>query len=695
MRADDWEANNSEPTSGTEEGKNNPGGYDAVNRYGDENLTTGQNNAFTLSGRVNYPGLGRWHRTGYWEKDLVDYNSRNMKGGIAFHYKIKNDVELISSFHFGTGTTVYQGDNRYCLKNIWFAQNKVELKKEDKFFIRFYATQEDAGNSYDAVFTSFILQNAAKDDKYGYWSTDYRNYWNSNIKKKVQALPGFEKYKFGLPYAYDHNDSVMNVYSDSLEIWHEMARTFADSASKYFPNTKAYFEPGTERFDSLKALITSRKSYGEGGTKFFDKSALYHLHGEYKFQPKFMDITLGGNFRLYRPNSEGTIFSDTSFVSYSIDSKNGDTLSKDTLYKRITNHEFGGYTGFEKKIWDEKMKLNFTVRGDKNQNFNFVFSPSVSMVYTAKQNHVIRLTLSSALRNPTLADQYLFYNVGRAILLGNITGYDSLVTLPSLNSFINTQKRDSLVYVNLDPIKPERVKTLECGYRATLLKNIFFDAGYYYSFYYDFIGYRLLANVKVDTVLNRPTSVQVFRIASNARDVVTTQGLSVSINYFFKKYFMISGNYCWNVLDMHGSDDPLIPAFNTPRQKYNIGISGRDVLMNFKFFKIRNFGFNFNYKWMEGFTYEGSPQFTGLVPTYDMFDGQINYRIPTIHATFKLGASNLFGIRKFEKKNDENGNKIEFRDRIKNAFDNQNLQVYGGPYVGRMIYLSVLFEPGF
>lgn len=697
MQASDWEANNDEPSSTSRRdsllllGKENPGGYDAINRYGDENLTDGMNNANDLGGRVTSPGLGRWHRTGYWEKDVVDYNSNNFKGGLAFHYKIKKDVELINSYHVGNGTTVYQGDNRYNLKNIWFAQSKFEIKKDDKFFLRFYSTHEDAGDSYDAVFTAFLLQNAAKSNND--WSTDYRNYWNINIKKKIQALPGFEKYHYGVPYPYEHNDSIMNQYYDSLFAWHEMARNFADTNPK--ANTRPFFQPGTAEFDSLLELITSRKSYGEGGTKFFDKSALYHVHGEYKFQPKIMDISVGSNFRLYKPYSEGTIFSDTSYVNYNIDEKTKDTLSTDTLYKRISNYEFGLYAGVEKKIIKDKLKLNFTVRADKNQNFNYVVSPAASAVFTASQNNTVRLSVSSALRNPTLGDQYLYYNVGRAILLGNITGYDSLITIPSLNNYINSQKSDTLVYVNLDPIKPERVKTFEVGCRTTLFKNIFLDAGYYYSFYYDFIGYRILADVKIDTVYNRPTSVQPYRIASNAKDMVTTQGVSAGINYFFGKYFSLSGNYSWNVLDMHGSEDPLIPAFNTPAHKYNVGISGRDVIMNFKYFKIRNVGFNFNYKWVEGFTYEGSPQFTGFVPTYDMFDGQINYRIPTIYTTFKIGASNLFGIRNFLDKTDNSGNTLEFRERVKSAFDNQNLQVYGGPYVGRIIYFSLLFEPDF
>ncbi len=67
----------------------------------------------------------------------------------------------------------------------------------------------------------------------------------------------------------------------------------------------------------------------------------------------------------------------------------------------------------------------------------FIFSPAASLVYSPNKNRVFRLTFSSAVRNPTLADQYLFYDVGRAILLGNIDGRfeegkDSLFTCRKL-----------------------------------------------------------------------------------------------------------------------------------------------------------------------------------------------------------------------------------------------------------------------
>ncbi len=659
MRAYDWEANNADATPQSEVGKDNPGGYDAVNRYGDENFDPRGNNATSLSSRRQFPGLNIWHRDGYWEKDLVDYNTKNIKLGGAAHYKITPKTELIYSINFGSGTTVYQGDNRYSLKDILFYQNRLELKN-DKWFIRAYATHEDAGKSYDAVFTAQLMQSVAKDDFR--WSGDYQSYWGGYIRKKAEALPGYPVNTFPDPFDFDSAAYILNLYRDSLVKWHQEARSYVNlgtSPTTSSPTGAIYqnsftdmpnvdrFQPGTAAFDSALNAITSRVSYLENGSRFYDKSALYNIQAERKFNIEGFEVIVGGSGRLYTPNSRGSIFSDTAG-------------------RKITNSEYGLYAGIEKRYLNEQLKLNATIRTDKNQNFNRVWSPAASAVYTTKKGDVVRLSLTSAVRNPTLADQYIFFNVGRAILLGNTEGIDSLVTVPSLYSFFNSQKLDTLEYFNVDPVQPEKVKSIELGYRTTLFNSLFLDASYYFSVYTDFIGYKIGVATEIDTALKRVYTAQAYRVSANAKDVVFTQGFSAGLSYFFKNFYSISGNYSWNILDLRGSDDEIIPAFNTPEHKFNIGISGRDIDRYVGPVHIKNWSFSVNYKWIQGFVFEGSPQFTGFVPTYDLFDAQISKSLPNINTTFKLGASNLF--------------------------NKKSLQVYGGPYVGRLAYFSITYD---
>jgi hypothetical protein len=54
------------------------------------------------------------------------------------------------------------------------------------------------------------------------------------------------------------------------------------------------------------------------------------------------------------------------------------------------------------------------------------------------------------------------------------------------------------------------------------------------------------------------------------------------------------------------------------------------------------------------------------VPTYDLLDAQVNANFKKINTTVKLGGSNLL--------------------------QNLHIEAYGGPFVGRMLYASLLYE---
>lgn len=686
LRANDWEATNYDAATDSEVEPGNLGGYDAVNVYGDEDLAGG--NDFTTETRTS-PGLGIYYRDGYKEEDLLNYKTENIKASLGLFYKLKKDLVLNYNFSYGGGNTVYQGQNRFALRNIKFFQNKLELSKKDKWFVRAYSTNERAGNTYDAVVTAFLIQDASR--KNDEWNRAYSSYWNRSIVSRFRNAPGFPELPgFGGDVGA-YNDSVDMFIANNYELFQDYHAETRDVANNtVLGDQLPYAQPGSEQFDSLFNEVTS-KLLSQGGSKFFDESALYHIHGEYTFNPKWTDnIRVGANARLYVPNSRGTIFMDT--IQYTYDTSFvGSNVVIDTTseYNRILNYEFGVYGGIEKSFAGDKFKASATVRVDKNVNFKFLVSPAASLVYNVDENNTFRLSFSSAIRNPTLSDQYLNYNVGRAILRGNLSGYDSLLTVESFQDYLNidTVGLNDLEYFSVDPIQPEQVKTIEVGYRGQLFGLLYVDASYYHSWYKNFIGYKLGVEAEFDELTGFPTYSQAYRISANSNDVVTTQGFAIALNYYVGKFFNLTGNYSWNRLDLRGSDDEIIPAFNTPEHKFNLGFSGRDITWNFKNKSLRKFGFAVNYKWIQGFIFEGSPQFTGEIPTYDMLDIQLNKEIPKIHTIVKVGVSNLLGISPLVKRN--NGS---IGDRFNDAWNNNNYQVYGGPRVGRLAYISLLFE---
>jgi outer membrane receptor for ferrienterochelin and colicin len=182
------------------------------------------------------------------------------------------------------------------------------------------------------------------------------------------------------------------------------------------------------------------------------------------------------------------------------------------------------------------------------------------------------------------------------------------------------------------------------------------------------LGYEL--GITTDIDFNGPPPVfpentTVYRYSSNSKTKVRTQGFSIGLNYYVSNSITLNGNYSYNELTKVDENDPIIPAYNTPKHKYNLGVTGRKLSL-FGVGAFKNIGFSVNYKWVEGFIFEGSPQFTGFIPSYGLLDAQISFGLDNINTTVKIGASNLL--------------------------DNQHYETYGGPFIGRLGYISLLYD---
>ncbi len=397
MRAEDWYAENYDATSASPTGTTNPGRYDGVNSYGDENVTVNNDFSKNMFDRRQYPGLGLYLRPGYKESDLVDYGTHNIKLGGALHYRItdgdsvKAPVEVVLASNFSTGSTVYQGDNRYRLQDVMFFQHKVEVKEEGKWFLRGYVTHEDAGNTYDIFTTALRMQEAGGSTKD--WNTKYFTLWETWIKPQINQIdPGFitvqEAPGQGITTAEAYDNYIQQYVLDNNTLFTDLHQQVVDSINTIDSNelNPAYLV-GTAAFDQKFNEVTGKR-FTEGGSKFFDRSVLAHAMGEYRFKPTFGEVVVGGNFRQYLPNSAGTIFKDTGNVV-------------------IRNSEFGVYSGLEKKFMNDELKATVTVRMDKNQNFNALIACRLIRVHPAPGPGVPRV----------LQQRHPQPHIGRPILL--------------------------------------------------------------------------------------------------------------------------------------------------------------------------------------------------------------------------------------------------------------------------------------
>jgi len=596
-----------------------------------------------------FPGTINVQAPGYMERDVADTDAFSAKATAAIHYRFKNNIEASYTYKFGMGKGIYQGANRYSINHIMFQQHKLEVGGRN-WKIRAYTTLEDAGRSYDAVFTAINISKEGIADYVG----EYLGAYFDTLR--VMS-----------------NDFDNGVSQAQVATAHEHARGQADA--------NGWIPAGSTKFDSLRQAIINNPDLREGSL-FTDLSSLQHVEGQYQFDWNWMDVLVGANFRRYDPQSFGTIFSDT-LVNRGDTLENG-RVDRNAEFVDISQIEFGGFLQLTKRLFDDKFKIQGSVRLDKNQNFPLQFSPRLSLMYDYK-GHIFRVAAQSAFRSPTLQNQYIRLDVGPLIIAGNLNGWDNLYTLESLTAFndyidsvqVNNLWNDSVYDVasgklktySAKPIRPEQVKTVEVGYRGTFFKRLFVDANFYYNWYTDFIGeirvvqpFNSVAGEEsgVDQLLSHtgdnPTR-QIYQIPVNADQEVRSMGATLGLAYYIGQKYTASINYTFARLIDTDLDDPIIPGFNTPEHKVNIGFKGRRVW--------KGLGFAANFQWVDEFQWE-STFGDGTVPSYHVLDMQISYEVPKWHSTFRIGASNIYNQRRIE--------------------------AYGSPRVGAMVYGSILFD---
>lgn len=596
-----------------------------------------------------FPGTINVQAPGYMEEDLADTDAFSAKATAALHYRFKNNIEASYTYKFGTGKGIYQGSNRYSINNILFQQHKLEVSGRN-WKVRAYTTLEDAGRSYDAVFTGINISREGIADYVG----EYLGAYFDTLR--VMS-----------------NDFDNSVSASQVATAHNHARNQADE--------NGWIPAGSTKFDSLRQAIITNPDLQQGSL-FTDLSSLQHVEGQYNFDWDWMDVLVGANFRRYNPRSFGTIFEDTLV-------NRGDTLDngrvdRNAEFVDISQIEFGGFIQMTKRLFDDRFKIQGSVRLDKNQNFPLQFSPRLSFMYDYK-GHIFRVAGQSAFRSPTLQNQYIRLNVGPLIIAGNLNGWDNLYTLESVQAFNN--HIDSIQANNLwhdsvydiaaqelqtytaQPIRPEQVKTIEVGYRGTFFKKLFVDANFYYNWYTDFIGeirvvqpFNSVAGEEsgVDQLLSHsegaPTR-QIYQIPVNADQEVRSMGATIGLAYYIGQKYTASFNYTFARLIDSDLDDPIIPGFNTPEHKVNVGLKGRRVW--------KNLGFAANFQWVDEFQWQ-STFGDGTVPSYNVLDLQISYEVPKWFSTFRVGASNIY--------------------------NNRRIEAYGSPRIGAMVYGSVLFD---
>lgn len=657
MRGTDWFATNyrDKTIAGRDRDHQN---YDGINIYGDEvstNIyTVGQtmvaNNLLPSNLAALLPNENV-SRTGYNEIDLTNNKASNTKIDLSFHFRPfgYENFEIIWLSKFGFGNAVYQGANRYYLNNFFMQQHKIEFKGKN-FFLRGYTTSEDGGQSYDMQFTGININRKWKSDND--WFGQYAGAYS-------QAYAGL----FGPTYTGNANAS------------HAFARAAAETG-RLIPGTAAFNNAFNEVISNPDVL---------SGSKLVDNSKIYHADANYNFKDliSFAEIQIGGSYRKYELNSFGRIYTDANGI--------------------INYNEYGAYTQLMKKFLDERLKFTGSIRYDKSKNFEGNYSPRLSLVYSGGEakNHNFRASFQTGFRNPTTQDQYIGFNVGNAVLIGSapdnlsrysetrpvangspavgqlyaggtsvvMTGdnaYNNSYTASSVMAFAafaaanpgNTPGAAALLRkTDVNYVKPEEVKAFELGYRSRV-KDVIIDISTYYNIYNNFIGsanaiaplYGKASNT-FDFASGAPTyatnpevqslhalangNIRIYQLYTNTDVEIKSFGFGLGLSKKIYKDFELGVNYNYAEFSFDQAKDPSFEAgFNTPKHRI------KATFGNEKLFE--NFGFNISARWNDSYLWQ-SAMVDGMVDGATVVDAQINYNIPSLKSTLKIGASNIGG----------------------------------------------------
>ena len=633
----DWYANNltdiDANTAEASRGANNPG-KNQLNIYGDEVAQT-------------IAGIGRVSRTGYEEKHLANYGVRSTKVGGSVHYRFNDNLEASYQVGYSESVAQYTGSQRFGINNFAFLQQKLELKS-NKFYIRAYTSNENSEDSYQIRSLGQLINRT--------WVRDL----NGNVVAPNMAdATWFQRYSA----AFTGKISGVNPNTDAA------ARGFADQGRVL---------PGTAEFDAAKQRLI--ETQGLNGAGIFSKCGLRHIEGMYDLSSdiKIFNLQIGGNFRKFYLNTQGTLFDD-----------------KD---KNLTNQEYGVFAQASKSLLKDKLKLTLSGRYDKNENFEGRLTPRASVVFSPRENHHFRASYQTGFRNPTIGDQYIKLNAGPIIILGGApvnsidtreaNAYNNSFTIASVSAFGGAfgqavgsgvpfpqavaANKDKLVKSNVAYIKPERVQSFEVGYKGLLGKKLLLDLNYYYSQYQDFL---------INTVVMAPNSdvlgadgkpnfaaatdilggkTQLYQLYTNAADRVSTQGIGLGASYVLPNNYRLNGNVSWADFNLRDANPNNIPGFNTPTWKTNVTLSNAKL--------TNRIGFSAAWHWQSAFDWYGTftTPLPGRINAYGLLDAQVSYKLPALKTMVKVGGSNI---------------------------TNQYImQAFGSPAVGGLYYVSLTFD---
>lgn len=562
---------------------------------------------------------------GYAENQLTDYPVKSLKLNASIHYRLSDKIEAIMQANWGKGSAVYTAADRYNIQDFTLGQYKAEIRG-DNFFVRGYTTRENSGNAHAlGVLGGLMSRN---------W---IQSVLGSFVQTGLTAYGGalLQAYTTGLQSGLNQQQAIAAAYGQANAYANANNGTWLNNGAEM---ANGLFLPGGTQFDSSMEQLKNIPI--ANGAKFLDKTNMYHAEAMYNFKnqidPQLIELIVGGNYRMYDLNSEGTLFT----------TKDGTPSGEEFNIK-----EFGAYVQAGKNF-NDMLKLTASLRYDKNENFKGQFSPRVSAVWSFIENNNLRVSYQRGFRIPTTQNQYIDLLTPQARLIGGLPIFRQKYQMDTNPVFaLSDIQAGKFTPYEFNNWEPEKVQTFEIGYKTTVKNRLFLDAYYYYNRFLTFEGNVVLLQRADPTApmtdLIDPGKRNVYSMPVNAAQIVKNSGFGVGADFVLGKGFIAIANFSKDRLnneeELRDSDASFITYFNSPDYRYNLGLSNRD-------FRKSGWGFGVTFRGQGKMVWQGtiSPaeilvRRQTVIPAYATIDAQVSKKISGIKSIVKVGGTNLTG----------------------------------------------------
>ena len=340
-------------------------------------------------------------------------------------------------------------------------------------------------------------------------------------------------------YTTSSTDDTYNINQRTKNYWSYRNAGFDDATARLYYKNKFYAGGNPE--DGI-----------DRGTQFIDRSRRINAEVQYNNNWGNLGLVTGAQYQLDMANSEQT---------YLLDGDGSIDLT-----------QFGFYAQADYK-WDNGFKILLAARADNHERYGFNFVPKAGLLKIG-DNGTWRLTYGLGIASPTILHQDL--DLFGHIALGNGEGF----TLSNGNT--------------IDPLKVERLQTIELGYKGNFNRKLYLDANAFFNIAKDFISpltplYNLVnpADPATWILVTERGGKPIADFGSNGIVLsyvnfgkVNTYGVDLGINYYFTDQYSIGLNYSYfdyifdtddpdNDFDGDGEVKETDLLVNAPKNKLN------------------------------------------------------------------------------------------------------------------------------